>query len=62
MPVAIMVLVRDSAYSGECQIHYKDIGDYLSREEKLQGIREIGSVASINDWKRIVPDNHNDWL
>ena len=38
-PVAIMVLVRDPAHRGECQIHYKDIGDYLSREEKLRIVR-----------------------
>ena len=61
-PVAILVLVRDPAYRGECQIHYKDIGDYLSREEKLQIIRERDSIASIDDWQRIVPDKHNDWL
>ena len=62
LPVAIMVLVRDSAHSGECQILYKDIGDYLSREEKLRIIEESGSIAGISDWQRIAPDKHNDWL
>ena len=62
LPVAIMVLVRDSAHQGECQIHYKDIGDYLSREEKLRIIEESGSIAGISDWQRIAPDEHNDWL
>ena len=61
-PVAIMVLVRDPAHKGECQICYKDIGDYLTREEKLQNVRESGSIASISDWQRIVPDEHHDWL
>ena len=55
-PVAIMVLVRDPAHQGECQIHYKDIGDYLSRDEKLRIIRESGSIAGISDWQRITPD------
>ena len=36
LPIAMMVLVRDPAHQGECQIHYKDIGDYLTREQKLQ--------------------------
>ena len=40
-PVAILVAVRDPAYKGTCQIHYKDIGDYLSREQKLQKIRGL---------------------
>ena len=61
-PVAIMVLVRDPAHKGKCRIHYKDIGDYLSREEKLQIIRERGSIAGISDWQRITPDEHHDWL
>ena len=61
-PVAIMVMVRDPAHSGECQIRYKDIGDYLPREEKLQIIRGSGSIAGILDWRRIVPDKHSDWL
>ena len=61
-PVAIMILVRDSTRTEECQIHYKDIGDYLSQEEKLQIIKESGSVAISSDWQRIVPDEHHDWL
>ena len=62
LPVAIMVMVRDSAHNGECQIHYKDIGDYLLREEKLQIVRKRGSIAAISDWQRIAPDKHHDWL
>ncbi|MYC64655.1 MAG: DEAD/DEAH box helicase [Caldilineaceae bacterium SB0661_bin_34] len=61
-PVAIMVLVRDPAHRGECRIHYRDIGDYLSREQKLRVVREVGSVAGVLDWQRIVPDEDHDWL
>ena len=61
-PVAIMVLVRDATHQGECQIYYKDIGDYLSREQKLQMVREFGSIAGIEDWQSIQPDQHHDWL
>ena len=61
-PVAVMVLVRDPAHQGACRIHYKDIGDYLSREEKLYLVRESGSVAGVSDWQRIVPDGNHDWL
>ena len=63
LPVAIMALVRDPAHQGECQIHYKDIGDYLSREKKLRIVEESGSIAGISDaWQRIAPDEHHDWL
>ena len=61
-PIAIMVLVCDPAHRGECQIHYRDIGDYLSREQKLQMVRDTRSIAGISDWQTIVPDEHNDWL
>ena len=61
-PVAIMVLVREPAHQGACQIHYKDIGDYLSREQKLQKIRDFGSIEGISDWRVIQPDTHDDWL
>ena len=61
-PVAIMVLVRDPAHRGDCQIHYKNIGDYLSQAEKLRIIEGSGSIAGITDWQRILPDEHNDWL
>ena len=57
-----MVLVRDPAYQGACQIRYKDIGDYLSREKKLQMVQDIGSIAGISDWVTISPDEHHDWL
>ncbi|MYD89694.1 MAG: DEAD/DEAH box helicase [Caldilineaceae bacterium SB0662_bin_9] len=60
--VAIVVLVRDPAHQGACRIHYRDIGDYLSREQKLQVVRNSGSIAGIADWHSIQPDEHHDWL
>ena len=61
-PVAIMVLVRDPAHEGKCEISYKDIGDYLSREKKLQMVQETGSITGISEWVTISPDAHHDWL
>ncbi len=61
-PVAVMVLVRDPAHQGPGQIHYRDIGDYLSREQKLRQIQAFGSIAGISDWQRIMSDEHYDWL
>ena len=61
--VAISVLVRDpDAQHKGCRILYRDIGDYLSREEKLDRLREWGSVGNINDWQMIQPDQHHDWI
>ncbi len=61
-PVAVMVLARDPAHQGACQIHYRDIGDYLSREQKLRMVQAFGSIAGIADWQRIASDEHHDWL
>ena len=62
-PVAITVLVKNPAAEHEgCRILYRDIGDYLKREEKLNILREAGSVAGVKDWQLITPNRHYDWI
>ena len=62
-PVAITILVRNpEAAHGGCRILYRDIGDYLKREEKLALLREVESIAGIKDWRTITPDRHHDWI
>ena len=61
-PVAIMVLVRDPSHRGACEIRYKDIGDYLTRAEKLETVRGFESIGGITDWQMLQPDAHHDWL
>ena len=64
-PVAITILVKNPKKSKKkCIIHYKDIGDYLSTEQKLDIIEKYKSIQNIskNDWKRITPDKHHDWV
>ncbi|MCE2153347.1 DEAD/DEAH box helicase [Streptococcus thermophilus] len=58
-PVAISILVKDGSDSHE--LHYHDIGDYLSQKEKLKIIEDLSDISSI-DWSTIVPDKNNDWL
>ena len=62
-PVAITILVKNpnAAHEG-CKIHYRDIGDYLSREQKLAALKEAVSIAGVRDWQDIAPDKHNDWI
>ncbi len=45
----------------KAKIHYYDIGDYLSREEKLKIIKEFGSVSNV-PWKSLKPNEHGDWI
>ncbi len=62
-PVAITILVKnpDAEHDG-CRIRYRDIGDYLKREEKLTALREAVSISGIHDWQTITPDEHHDWI
>lgn len=57
--VAISILVKDG--SDQHDIHYHDIGDYLSQKDKLKIIEEFSDVSGI-DWQTIKPDENNDWL
>jgi predicted helicase len=58
--VAITLLVKNSSKSGPAVIRYKDIGDYLSREEKLDVIAR--SDFATMDWTQIIPNEAGDWL
>lgn len=64
-PILIAVLVKNLNAKQHGQIYFHDIGDYLSREEKLEKISDlvsINGITAINGWKTIIPDAHNDWL
>ncbi|MEN8400986.1 DEAD/DEAH box helicase [Acinetobacter towneri] len=64
-PIAISLLVKNPQAEQHGQIYFHDIGDYLSREEKLEKIAEFKSVqgiAAANGWTTITPDEHGDWL
>ncbi|MGG3893465.1 DEAD/DEAH box helicase [Geobacillus stearothermophilus] len=60
-PVAITILVKNPIKKGSCVIHYHDIGDYLSREQKLEIIREAGSIRGLS-WEVIQPNDAHDWI
>ncbi len=45
-PVCITFLVKKPNYEGNAIIYYKDIGDYLKREEKLRKIEEFKSILN----------------
>ncbi|MGA6098457.1 DEAD/DEAH box helicase [Stutzerimonas marianensis] len=61
-PIAISLLVKNPTAQEHGQVHFHDIGDYLSREDKLEKIAGYASVAGIEKWQRVTPDEHGDWL
>ncbi|WP_246144167.1 DEAD/DEAH box helicase [Neolewinella aurantiaca] len=63
-PITITFLVKDPTKADQpATVNYHDIGDYLSREEKLSIIDDFGSVAAPEmKWTVLKPDEHGDWL
>ena len=59
-PVSITLLVK-KPHDGKAAIHYHDIGDYLSREQKLDIIRKTHSIASL-PMDTLRPNQHGDWI
>ncbi|MDR1265747.1 MAG: DEAD/DEAH box helicase family protein [Propionibacteriaceae bacterium] len=57
--IAILILVKKSGAAGAI-LRYHDVGDYLSREQKLAIVAEsdIGSIP----WEAITPNATGDWI
>ena len=61
--VAVTILVKNpNAIHDRCQICYRDIGDYLTRKQKLEALREAKSITGFNDWRPITPNEDHDWI
>ena len=58
-PIAISILIKDN--SNKHELLYWDIGDYLSRKEKLNIIKDNYSIGNM-DWGVLKPDKYNDWI
>ena len=59
-PVSITILVK-KPHEGKATIHYHDIGDYLSREQKLHIISKSHSIATLQ-MDTLHPNEHGDWI
>ena len=59
--VAVLLLVkRPGPVNGTAAINYQDMGDYLTRERKLETI----SRARLDEiaWMEVTPNKHGDWI
>ena len=62
-PAAITILVKNpNAAQDRCRILYRDIGDYLKREEKFTILRQSALISGFNDWQEITPNKYYDWI
>jgi len=60
-PIAITLLVKNPDKSSGAEVFYHDIGDYLSREEKLTIIQDFKSISAV-PFEQITPNASNDWI
>ena len=60
--VAVLLLVKRPSPipQGGAEIHYHDVGDYLSREQKLMAITE--AQLDELEWTDITPNEQRDWI
>ena len=58
--IALLVGVKNPAHAGPCRIYYRDIGDYLGREEKL-AILDHDQLTTA-EWDTVTPNPHGDWI
>ena len=60
-PIAITFLVKNPTKKGKATIQYHDIGDYLTREQKLKMVKDFRSINGV-DWSFVTPNDKNDWI
>ncbi|MDA0779490.1 MAG: DEAD/DEAH box helicase family protein, partial [Bacteroidetes bacterium] len=63
-PISITLLINNPQNKREkAEIHYHDIGDYLSRDEKLTIIEKFGRLSNPEmNWKVLNPNEEGDWI
>ncbi|MDB9491192.1 DEAD/DEAH box helicase family protein [Dolichospermum circinale CS-534/05] len=59
--IAIIFLIKNPNKKTENKVLYYDIGDYLSRDEKLSIIKNFGDISTIK-WQEITPNENYDWI
>ena len=59
----LVLALRLPLKMNKAEIFYKDIGDYLSREEKLKIVSEGRSILSpALNMSQLKPNEHGDWI
>ena len=63
-PISITFLVKKPKDNNEkAKIYYHDIGDYLSREEKLRMTKSFHSIENPSlAWTILTPNQEGDWI
>ena len=63
--VAIILLVKNKSLKANGNLYYSNIGDYLSKSDKLKKLSEWHSIETIynnHEFKKIIPNKKGDWI
>lgn len=62
--VAITILVKNPiSTTQKAPIYYGDIGEYLSRKDKLSYLKDLKSISDKSiKWTNLTPNNNGDWI
>ncbi len=60
--VAITVLVKNPSRAGDRTIRYCDVGEYLTRDEKLQRLDGFRGIEGLEPTFLLLPNEHGDWV
>jgi predicted helicase len=62
-PIAITLFVKNPEKKRAAVIEYRDIGDYLTREDKLATVAKSHDVFGPEmGFEKLIPNEHGDWL
>ena len=59
--VSIALLVKNRDYPSRGNLLYRDIGEYLTRDQKYAEIRKLTSASGV-PWAEITPNEEGDWI
>ena len=60
-PICIVFLIKKKDFHEKAKIFYSEVKDYLSREAKLQLIKQQQTILNL-ELNEITPNENNDWL
>lgn len=58
--VTIMIGVKDPTHTGGTVLHYRDIGDYLAKNDKLALLRDTPFTST--RWETVTPNAKGEWI
>ncbi|WP_346773799.1 type ISP restriction/modification enzyme [Schaalia sp. ZJ1691] len=59
--IAITLLIKDPTHEGPARIHYAEVDDYLTRDEKLRELTSSHSISGTS-FRTLTPNKDGDWL